>query len=96
MYQTVVLQIFSGINYFLNIVSVILFVYCLMTWFVRPDSQMYIFMRRLIEPIVSPFRPLARRLMEKGLMLDVSVLLAILGVRVIRYIISFIVFRFLL
>lgn len=96
MYQTVVYQIYTGISYFLNIVSGILFVYCLMTWFVRPDSQIYIFMRRLVDPIVAPFRPLARRLMERGLMLDISVLLAIFGVRIIRYVVEIIFFRFLL
>ncbi len=96
MYQTVILQIYTGINYFLNIVSGILLVYCLMTWFVRPNSQIYVFMRRLVEPIVAPFRPLAMRLMEKGLMIDISVLLAIFGVRIVRYIVQVIFFRFLL
>ncbi|MBO4297389.1 MAG: YggT family protein [Clostridia bacterium] len=96
MYQSVVYQIYTGINYFLDIVSGILFVYCLMTWFVRPDSQIYLFMRRLVDPIVTPFRPLARRLMERGLMLDISVLLAIIGVRVIRYLVQIVFFRFLL
>ena len=95
-YYTVAYQIYTGINYFLDIVSGILFVYCLMTWFVRPNSQIFIFMRRLVEPIVSPFRPLAMRLMEKGLMLDISVLLAIFGVRILRYILSVIFFRFIL
>ncbi len=96
MYQTVLYQVYTGINSFLDILSGILFVYCLMTWFVRPDSQIYIFMRRLIEPIVSPFRPLARRLMERGLMLDISVLLAIFGIRIIRYVVQIVFLRFLL
>lgn len=96
MYQTVAMQIYTGINYFLDIISVILVVYCFMTWFVRPNSPAYVFIHRIVEPIVAPFRPLALRLMEKGLMLDVSVLLAIIGVRIIRYIVSFIFFRFLL
>ena len=89
------IQIYSGISIFLNIISVILFVYCLMTWFVRPDSQIYVFMRRLVDPIVAPFRPLALRLMEKGLMIDISVLLAILAVRILSYVLS-IVFTWLL
>lgn len=81
-------QIQYGINIFLNIVSWMLAIYCLMTWFVRPGSSMYTFMQRLIEPIVAPFRPLARRLMERGLMLDVSIVLAIFGVRILRNLVN--------
>ncbi len=91
-------QIQSGINIFLNIVSWILAAYCLMTWFVRPGSSIYTFMQRLVEPIVAPFRPLARRLMERGLMLDVSVLLAIFGVRIITRLVNtffnYLIYRF--
>ena len=96
MYYTVAYQIYTGINYFLDIITAILFIYCLMTWFVRPNSQMFVFMRRMVEPIVAPFRPLAMRLMEKGLMLDISVLLAMFAIRILRYILSIIFFRFIL
>ena len=68
----------------------------MMTWFVRPDSQAYMFVHRLVEPFVAPFRPLALRLMEKGLMIDISVFLAIIAVRVIHYVLQTIVYRFLL
>ncbi len=96
MYFTIAYKIYIGIGYFLDIVTGLLFVYCLMTWFVRPDSPIYVFMRRLVEPFVSPFRPLALRLMEKGMMIDISVLLAIVGVRVIRYIVDVVFMRFIL
>ena len=78
----VIYQIQTGVNIFLNIVSALLGIYCLMTWFVRPGSPMYAFMQKLVGPIVAPFRPLALKLMERGLMLDISVLLAIFGVRI--------------
>ena len=84
----VIYQIQTGINFFLNIVSVLLSIYCLMTWFVRPGSSMYAFMQKLIGPIVAPFRPLALRLMEHGLMLDISVLLAIFGVRIVGWLVN--------
>ena len=96
MYSTVVYQILTGIDYFINIVSLLLFIYCLMTWFVRPNSQAYIFVHRLVEPFIAPFRPLALRLMEKGLMIDVSVFLAIIALRVVRSLLWNIAYRFLL
>ena len=96
MYSSVVFQILTGIDYFINIVSLLLFIYCLMTWFVRPNSSLYIFVHRLVEPFVAPFRPLALRLMEKGLMIDISVFLAIIALRVIRSLLWNIAYRFLL
>ena len=90
----VIYQIQTGINFFLNIVSVLLSIYCLMTWFVRPGSSMYAFMQKLIGPIVAPFRPLALRLMEHGLMLDISVLLAIIAVRIASWLIN-VVFNYI-
>ena len=91
MRTAIIWQIYRGVNTFLNVVSGILFVYCLMTWFVRPGSQLYSLMQRVIDPIVAPFRPLARRLMERGLMLDISVLLAIFGVQILRYLLSMLI-----
>ena len=96
MYSTVLYQIFLGIYRFLDIVSGILFVYCLMTWFVRPDAPVYVFMRRLIDPIVSPFRGIAYKLMQKGVMVDVSVLLAMLAIRVLRGVLASVVLPLLM
>lgn len=84
----VISQIQIGVNIFLNIVSALLGIYCLMTWFVRPGSTLYAFMQKLVGPIVAPFRPLALRLMEHGLMLDISVLLAIFGVRIVSRLVN--------
>ena len=84
----IIYRIQMGVNIFLNIVSALLGIYCLMTWFVRLGSSMYAFMQKMVGPIVAPFRPLALRLMEHGLMLDISVLLAIFGVRIIGRLIN--------
>ena len=67
-----------------------------MTWFVRPNTPAYNFVQRLVEPFIAPFRPLALRLMEKGLMVDISVFLAILAIRVIERLLWGIAYRFLL
>ena len=84
----IIYRIQMGVNIFLNIVSALLGIYCLMTWFVRPGSSMYAFMQKMVGPIVAPFRPLALRLMEHGLMLDISVLLAIFGVRIVSRLVN--------
>ena len=80
----VIYQIFLGIYRFLSVLEILLVVYALMTWFVRPDSQVYQFLYRFLNPVVAPFRRISRRLIEKGLMIDVSVILAVLAIRVIQ------------
>ena len=96
MYTSIVLKILTGISYFCNIITALLVIYCLMTWFVRPDSPIYTFIHRLVEPFVAPFRPLALRLMEKGFMIDISVFLAIIAIRVVQSLLWNIAYRFLL
>ncbi len=88
-------SVYRGINIFLSIASWALFVYCLMTWFVRPNSPIYYYTSRFVEPIVAPFRPLSRRLMEKGVMLDTSVILAIIGIRIVSWLVD-LLFRWLI
>ena len=79
-FQTVV-----GISRFLNVVSAILVIYALMTWFVRPDSPIYVFFARIADVLISPFRPIASWVIEKlGLRIDISVLLALLAIEIIQ------------
>ena len=79
-FQTVV-----GISRFLNVVSAILVIYALMTWFVRPDSPIYVFFARIADVLISPFRPIASWVIEKlGLRIDISVLLALLVIEIIQ------------
>ena len=77
-------QINMGIYYFLRILSIALWVYVIMSWFVRPYNRAYIFMRNFVSPLLAPFRPLARKLMEKGVMVDLSVIMAWLALRILQ------------
>ena len=80
----IILRVYQGVSMFLNIVSMMLVVYAFMTWFVRPDAPVYRFMNRFCEPLLAPFRPIARRLIEYGLRIDISVILAIAAIRVLE------------
>ena len=96
MYEAVIFNILTGVSYFCNIISALLFIYCLMTWIVRPNSPAYTFVHRIVEPFLAPFRPLSMRLMQKGFMIDITPLLAILALRVIQSLLWNIAYRFLL
>ena len=80
--STVAYQVFLGINRFLSVLEVLLIIYALMTWFVRPDSPVYQFLYRFLNPVIAPFRRISRKLIERGLMIDISVILAVLAIRV--------------
>ncbi len=84
MWYMVLAQVISGVDTFLSVLSVILVIYALMTWFVRPDSPIYIFFARIADVVLTPFRPLGRWLMERGLRIDVSVILALAAIQVLR------------
>ncbi len=89
----VVYQIVRGVYYFLYILEIAVFVYALMSWFVKPYNRFYVFLRNLVSPILAPFRPLSRKLMERGFMLDLSVLFAILALRLLQSLLPRLIFR---
>ena len=84
MHHIAMLQMISGIDTFLNILSVLLIVYALMTWFVRPDNPIYVFVARIADVIIAPFRPVSNWLFSRGFPMDLSVILALFCIRILR------------
>lgn len=80
----VMMQLIRGVDTFLNLVSVALVAYALMSWFMRPDSQIYQFFAKIADVVVSPFRPISRWLINQGLRIDLSVFLALAAIQVLR------------
>lgn len=85
--MNVLFLIYQGVHQFLRILSALLVIYALMTWFVRPDTKLYRVFYRLCEPLLAPFRPISRKLFEIGLRVDISVILAVLALQIIDNII---------
>ena len=79
----IIARVLMGIGYFFSILRLLVVVYALMTWFVRPDTPIYRFMSRICEPLLAPFRPIARRLIEYGLRIDISPILALIAMEVL-------------
>lgn len=91
----IVLRIYQGCVQFLNILSIILIIYGLMTWIVRPNTTIYKLFNRFCEPLLSPFRRISRKLIQKGLMIDISIPLCILAIQLLEQILARLV-RFLI
>jgi len=77
-------KIFEGINLFFNIISWFILAYVIMSWVVRPTNAAFRFVSRIVQPILAPFRPIARKLMQKGIMIDISAILAFFAISLIR------------
>ena len=88
MLRLVMLQIVSGVDTFLNILSVVLIVYALMTWFMRPDNPVYMILARIADVVLTPFRPLSAWLFRKGLRMDMTVWLALIAILILRALLS--------
>ncbi len=81
----VMIQLISGVVSFLDVLSAMLVIYALLTWFMRPDSPIYVFFARIADVVLTPFRPLASWVIEKlGLRIDISVILALLSIQIIQ------------
>ena len=66
-----------------NIYTYVILACAVLSWFVRPDNRLYLFLRSICEPVVAPFRKLAARLMPRGMMIDISSLLAYFALQIV-------------
>ncbi len=89
----VLIQTVRGIHYFLYILEIALFLYVIMSWIVRPYNRFYVFLRNLVSPLLAPFRPLSRKLIERGFMVDLSVLFALIALRLLDSLLPRLLFR---
>ena len=88
-------QIVQGLSMFLRIVRYILLAYCLMSWFVRPTNRFYQICQRMCDPLLAPFRPISRKLIEKGFMIDISAILAFFALDIVERLIWWLFTRLL-
>ena len=77
-------QILQGVSTFLTVVYCLVFLYCIMGLFLRSASPIYQFICRAVDPLLRPFRPLARKLILRGLRFDVSPFLTILAILLLQ------------
>ncbi len=71
--------VFSGLSWFLRLISMAIFVWTLMSW-IMPQSQVYRWLGNFVAPFLSPFRKLSMRISAKlGFGVDFSGWFAILA-----------------
>jgi len=95
MVGTVSWAIYRGVSTFLSIISTLILVYCILSWITRPDSPIFRFVSRIVQPFIEPFRPIGRKLYDLGFRFDLSPWLAMVALRVLNEVIYWILFRLL-
>lgn len=76
-----ILRIFAEL---LRLYSYVMFAQAIMSWFVQPTNRLYIFLRRITEPFVGLFRPLAMKLTSRmGIPIDLAFLFAVIALQLV-------------
>lgn len=85
--------IYQGVSYFARIVSVLIFIYCILSWVTRPDSPVFRLISRLVQPLIEPFRPIGNKLIEWGFRIDLTPWVAMIALQILQRIVYEILIR---
>ena len=83
MLNTVLYQVFRGVYWVLNLCSWAIVVRAILSWFLRPDNAVYNFLLRVTEPLIAPFRPLAYRISNGRLPIDLAPLFSYIALMIL-------------
>lgn len=77
----------------LDVFSILLFAYCILSWFVSPYSKIYRFLSRVMNPFLNPIRRLMDKIFRtQGMVrLDFSPIVLSLLIQLFRYLLQYIV-----
>ena len=85
---TILYNIYRAADWFIQLVSLAILVYCILTW-VAPRSAARDWLERLISPFCAPFRQLGRYIcMRWGSPFDFTCWFAIIGLNILRYLLQ--------
>lgn len=81
----ILMALVNGLIWFLNLISWLIVVSAVLSFFLHPRHRIQVLLRRITEPFILPFRLLIRRFSASTprLLLDFSPLLALIGLWVL-------------
>lgn len=89
-------KVLEGLGYVLTAAYWLIILRALLSWFMRPDQPIYATVIRITEPMIAPFRPLAYRLTNGRLPIDLAPLFAFLAIRILQWLLGVIMMRLML
>ncbi|MCL2544882.1 MAG: YggT family protein [Clostridia bacterium] len=78
------LQIRAGVIGFLNLVQIVLLVYCVLSWFMDRHSPVMRFLTRVTDPILQPLRGVLLRSTRSAAWAGFAPLVAVLLIQLLR------------
>ena len=84
----IIYQVLRGLYWLLQIASWAIVLRAILSWFLRPDVPVYSFLLRITEPLIAPFRPLAYKLTNGRLPIDLAPRFAYLVLIVLMNLVS--------
>ena len=84
----IILQVLRGLYWLPQIASWAIVLRAILSWFMRPDVPVYSFLLRVTEPLIAPFRPLAYKLTNGRLPIDLAPMFAYLVLIVLMNLLS--------
>lgn len=84
----IIYQVLRGLYWLLQIASWAIVLRAILSWFLRPDVPVYSFLLRITEPLIAPFRPLAYKLTNGRLPIDLAPMFAYLLLIVLMNLVS--------
>jgi uncharacterized protein YggT (Ycf19 family) len=77
-------QVYRGVDIFLRALQFVLLAYSIMSWVASPVNRLYMFLSRVAQPLITPFQRISMALIRRGFRFDVSVILAIVSLEIVR------------
>lgn len=87
--QAILYVIFEVLSWLLSILYGALMLRAILSWFISPYNRFYQILIRVTEPIIKPFRPLAMRISNGKLPIDIAPLFAFFAVLIVQRLLSF-------
>ena len=84
----IIYKVLRGLYWLLQIASWAIVLRAILSWFLRPDVPVYSFLLRITEPLIAPFRPLAYKLTNGRLPIDLAPMFAYLVLIVLMNLVS--------
>ena len=84
----IIYQVLRGLYWLLQIASWAIVLRAILSWFLRPDVPVYSFLLLITEPLIAPFRPLAYKLTNGRLPIDLAPMFAYLVLIVLMNLVS--------
>lgn len=78
--------IITAVNLFFQVLTTLILLYCILSWFCPPNSRLYnVYMRmgEVVEPLIAPWRRLTQGLAYR-IGLDLAPIIAILALEIVN------------